>query len=108
MALEKLEGFYILDRIFAALLVHADSSRSHLIALAVLDPARAAELVKRVTGRNVSPGDLAGLETAIQDKKVKKEVLKSFAETAKKQKFNGSVPHVLYLTGVSGHSWSSQ
>lgn len=91
VALEKLEGMYALNPLFASLLVHGDSTRSSIIALAVLDPAQAAGVVQTATGQSVRPGDLAGLEKAVNDKRVRKEVLRGLAKIAKKNKLNGWV-----------------
>ncbi len=89
VALEKLEGLYALDPIFAALLVHGDSTRASLVAIGVLDPERAAGLVANVLGKKITAGDLASLETAVQDKKVRKAVLDAMAKTSRKYKMNG-------------------
>ncbi|WWD18202.1 hypothetical protein CI109_102652 [Kwoniella shandongensis] len=89
VALEKLESVYALDPLFATLLVHGDSTRSHLIALAVLDPIQAASLVSSVLGKNVTPTELKALEELVQDKKVRKAVLKGLGRKAKQQKLNG-------------------
>ena len=87
--MEKLEGLYALDPLFATLLVHGDSTRSSIIAIAVLDPVQAVGLVHHVLGRSISANDLAGLEKAVQDKKVRKAVLSSFAKVARQHKLNG-------------------
>ncbi|KAK8865621.1 hypothetical protein IAR55_000765 [Kwoniella newhampshirensis] len=89
VALEKLESFYALDPLFASLLVHGDSTRSHLIALAVLDPIQAASLVGSVLGKNVTPADLKTLEDLVQSKEVRKAVLKGLGRKAKEHKLNG-------------------
>jgi long-chain acyl-CoA synthetase len=91
VALEKLEGMYALDPLFATLLVHGDSMRSHLIAYGVLDPLHAAGLVSSVIGKNIPASDLAALEAAIQDKRVRHAVVKSLARVAVKNKLNGCV-----------------
>lgn len=80
---------YALDPLFATLMVHGDSTRSSIIALAVLDPAHAASLVQSVTGESVRAGDLAALESAIKDKRVRKEVVRGLAKVGKKNKLNG-------------------
>lgn len=89
VALEKLEGMYALDPLFATLLVHGDSTRSSLVALGVLDPIQAAALVTSILGKGVSASDLKGLEQAVQDKRVRKAVVKNLAKTARKHKLNG-------------------
>ncbi|TYJ55760.1 hypothetical protein B9479_003537 [Cryptococcus floricola] len=89
VALEKLEGLYALDPLFASFLVHGDSTRSHLIALAVLEPDQAAGLISKVKGANVKAGDLEGLEKAVNDKEIRKAVLRNLGKTARKYKLNG-------------------
>jgi long-chain acyl-CoA synthetase len=89
VALEKLEGMYALDPLFATLMVHGDSTRSSLVAVAVLDPVQAATLVSSVLGRSINQADIAGLEQAVQDKRVRKAVVKSLAKVGRKHKLNG-------------------
>ncbi|WVQ85698.1 hypothetical protein IAT38_007864 [Cryptococcus sp. DSM 104549] len=89
VALEKLEGVYALDPAFASLLVHGDSSRSHLVAIGVLDPAQASALVQRTLGKTVSADDVKTLEELVKDKAVRKAVLKILGKKAKANKFNG-------------------
>ena len=80
---------YALDPLFASLMVHGDSTRSSLVALAVLDPIHAAALVSTVLGKGHSQTDMASLEEAVQDKRVRKAVVKSLAKVARKNKLNG-------------------
>jgi len=82
---------YALDPLFVTLLVHGDSDRSSLVAIAVVDPLQAASLVNRVLGKNISPSDLAQLEEAVKDTKVKAAVLKNLAKVSKANKLNGYV-----------------
>jgi long-chain acyl-CoA synthetase len=82
---------YALNPLFATLMVHGDSTRSSLVALAVLDPAQAANLVQSVTGQSVKAGDIAALEKAINDKRIRKEVIHGLAKVGKKNKLNGYV-----------------
>jgi len=89
VALEKLESIYTLDPLFASLVVHADSTRSHLVALAVLDPLKAASLVQNVLGTKLSSEDLNGLERAVNDKRVRREVIKNLAKIGREKKLNG-------------------
>ena len=89
VALEKLEGLYALDPIFAQLLVHGDSTRASLVAIGVLDPERAAGLVAGVLGKKITAGDLASLETAVQDPKMRQAVLLAMGKTSRKYKMNG-------------------
>jgi len=84
-----LEGVYALDPLFASLMVHGDSTRSSLVALAVLDPVQAAALISAVLGKGVSQTDLAAMEEAVQDKRVRKAVVKNLAKVARKNKLNG-------------------
>ncbi|OCF43256.1 long-chain acyl-CoA synthetase [Kwoniella heveanensis CBS 569] len=89
VALEKLESLYALDPLFASLLVHGDSTRSSLVALGVLDPIHAANLVSSVLGKHVRPEDLVALNELAQDKRVRKAVLKKLAKVARQNKLNG-------------------
>jgi long-chain acyl-CoA synthetase len=89
VALEKLEGIYALDPIFASLLVHADPVRSHLVALAVCDPMQAAKLVSSVLKQNVTSSDIALLEKAVKDKRVRNAVVQSMGQVGKENKLNG-------------------
>jgi long-chain acyl-CoA synthetase len=89
VALEKLEGMYALDPLFATLMVHGDSTRSSLVALAVLDPAQASSLVTSVLGSGINANDLLALEAAVQDKRVRRAVVKNLAKAAKRHKLNG-------------------
>jgi long-chain acyl-CoA synthetase len=89
VALEKLEGMFALDPLFATLLVHGDSTRSSIVAVGVLDPAHASGLVKKVLGKNVSPTDVQALEESVADQRIRKEVLKGLTKVAKQNKLNG-------------------
>ena len=89
VALEKLEGMYALDPLYATLLVHGDSNRSSLVAIGVCDPLQASQLVSSVLGKNVHHEDIPSLEAVINDPKVRAAVLKRLAATAKKNKLNG-------------------
>lgn len=72
-------------------MVHGDSLRSHLIALAVLDPATAAPFVSRVIGKNVSASDVGKLQELVKDKRVRKAVVAALAKAGKERGLNGSV-----------------
>ncbi|TYJ55710.1 hypothetical protein B9479_003617 [Cryptococcus floricola] len=89
VALEKLEGLYASNPLFASLLVHGDSTRSHLIALAVLDPEQASKLVWKVLEKGVRAEDVKQLEMAVKEKEVRKVVLRQLAKVAAKNGLNG-------------------
>lgn len=89
MALEKLEGLYALDPLFASFLVHGDSTRSSLIAIAILDPQQTSNLVSKILNKNVPSDDLPSLEEAAKSKKVRKAVFKILGKTARQNKLNG-------------------
>ncbi|WVR05579.1 hypothetical protein IAU60_002598 [Kwoniella sp. DSM 27419] len=89
VALEKLESLYALDPLFASLLVHGDSTRSHLVAIAVLDPIQAASLIQNTLGKVVKPEDIKALEDLAQDKRVRKAVLKKMRKASKDHRLNG-------------------
>ncbi|ODO08881.1 long-chain acyl-CoA synthetase [Cryptococcus wingfieldii CBS 7118] len=89
VALEKLEGLYASNPLFASLLVHGDSTRSHLIALAVLDPEQASKLVWKVLKKGVRAEDVKQLEMAVKENEVRKVVLRQLAKVAAKNGLNG-------------------
>lgn len=89
VALEKLEGMYALNPVFAQLLVHGDSTRSSLIGVGVLDPVNATGLIKSLFGKTVAPTDLASIDKYAQDKRFKEAVLASLGKISKKYKLNG-------------------
>ncbi|WVO13079.1 hypothetical protein L204_100689 [Cryptococcus depauperatus] len=89
VALEKIEGIYALDPLFASFLVHGDPTRSYLIALAALDPVQAALLVNKVLGKDIKSDDVQILEQLVQDSNVRMAVLRKLAVTAKQNKLNG-------------------
>jgi long-chain acyl-CoA synthetase len=91
VALEKLEGMFALDPLFATLLVHGDSTQASIVAVAVLDPLQASGLVKKVLGKSVPATDLAGLEEQVVDPRIRKEILKGLTKVAKQNRLNGYV-----------------
>lgn len=96
VALEKVEGVYALNPIYATLVVHADSLRSSLVAIAVLEPALASKLVSDVLGEKIDPSDVDALDRAVKDKKVRTKLIQGFARVAKQNKLNGFE----YIKGV--------
>jgi long-chain acyl-CoA synthetase len=82
---------YALHPLFATLLVHGDSSRSHLVAIGVVDPVQGASLVSSVLGEDIAVTDIAKLEAAMQNKTIKRAVIKSLSEIAKKNRLNGYI-----------------
>lgn len=89
VALEKVEGVYALNPIYATLVVHGDSLRSSLVAIAVLEPALASKLVSDVLGEKIDPTDVDALDRAVKDKKVRAKLVEGFARVAKQNKLNG-------------------
>ncbi|WWC60634.1 uncharacterized protein I303_103208 [Kwoniella dejecticola CBS 10117] len=89
VALEKLESLYALDPLFASLLVHGDSTRSSLVALAVLDPIQTASFCSSALGKHLKPEDIRAMEEVVSDRKVRKLILKRLAKIAKQNKLNG-------------------
>lgn len=89
VALEKIEGVYALNPLFATLLVHADSLRSSLVAVAVLEPALAAKLVQDVLGQTIDPANTEALNKAVLDPKIRAYLVAGLAKVAKKNKLNG-------------------
>ncbi|WVQ85695.1 hypothetical protein IAT38_007861 [Cryptococcus sp. DSM 104549] len=89
VALERLEGIYALDPIFASFLVHGDPARSHIIAIGVLDPAQASALVHHTLGETVGVEDVETLEDKVKHPEVRKSVLRSLGKKARDHKLNG-------------------
>ncbi|KAL7423613.1 medium-chain fatty acid-CoA ligase faa2 [Cryptotrichosporon argae] len=89
VALEKLEGIYALDPLFASLLVHADPTRASLVAVAVLDPALASKLVADATGKHIPATDVDALDAAVRDGDVRARVVRSLEAVAKARGLNG-------------------
>ena len=71
------------------MMVHADPTQSHIVALAVLDPPTAIELVSKVLGKTLSASQMGELETAVKDGKVKQAVLQGFKKAAKQHGLAG-------------------
>jgi len=92
---------FALDPLFATLLVHGDSTRSSIVAVAVLDPGHASGLVKKTLGKSVSPTDIQTLDGLVSDPRVRKEVLKSLTKVAKQNRLNGQVYLVLFDTWLT-------
>ncbi|BEJ13229.1 hypothetical protein CspHIS471_0304030 [Cutaneotrichosporon sp. HIS471] len=88
VALEKVEGVYALNPLYTTLLVHADSLRSSLVAVGILEPTLASNLVAQVLGKKISPTDEAALEEAVKDPKVRAHLVKQFQQVAKANKLN--------------------
>lgn len=84
-----MEGVYALNPIYATLVVHGDSLRSSLVAIAVLEPALASKLVSDVLGEKIDPADVDALDRAVKDKKVRAKLVEGFARVAKQNKLNG-------------------
>ncbi|KAJ9115720.1 hypothetical protein QFC20_001047 [Naganishia adeliensis] len=89
VALEKVEGIYGLDPLFASFLVHGDSLQSYIVLIGVVDPIQGAQLVSKILGKSIQPTDLAGLQKLLNDPKVRQQVLYELQALAKKHKLNG-------------------
>jgi hypothetical protein len=74
------------------------------VAVAILDPERAALLINKTLGKNLTPGDVQQLEEAAQSKEVRAIVKKNLGRVAEKHKLNG---YVMISTG-SCRSTSAQ
>lgn len=90
VALERIEGVYLNNPNFSAFLLYGDSTQSTLVAFGVVDPLRATDLVQKVLNRSIAPDNIVELEKALQEKKVKQEILTQLAAQSRAAKMNGS------------------
>lgn len=89
MPLEKVEGVYLLNPMFASVYVHGDSFRHCLVGVVIIDPIPGAEFVNKLLGKNIQPTDVDALEAALQDPKVVATLQKGLDSAAKRAKLNG-------------------
>ena len=68
--------------------VHGDSNQSSLVMIAAIMPEVFAAFVSRILGKEVNQNDLAALQAAAQNAKVKREAMREFEKVGKKNKFN--------------------
>ena len=86
---ERIENVYLANCPWmAAAYVHGDSNQSCLVMIGAIMPEIFAAFVSRVLGRPVGQTDLAALQAAAQNPKVRQEVMKELEKVGKKNKFN--------------------
>lgn len=73
--------------------VHGDSTESALVAIFGIQPDLFSTFLGRTIGKTIPSTDLAALEAAAQEPKVRKAIVKELAQVGKKAKFN-SYEHV--------------
>lgn len=88
VALEKVEGVFGLHPLFSTMVVHGDGLESHIILIGICDPVQASQFVNRVLGEKIEPTDVAGLKSRINDKRMRRAVLKDLKKLAKKSGLN--------------------
>ena len=91
VALEKVEGVYALNPLFSTLLVHGDGLQAHIILIGICDPVQAAGLIQRVIGEKVDATDLNKIKSHINDKRVRRHVLKDLKKLSQKAGLTGYV-----------------
>ncbi|WOO78021.1 Long chain acyl-CoA synthetase 7, peroxisomal [Vanrija pseudolonga] len=89
VALERVEGVYLLNPMFVSILVHADSLRDSLVAITVIDPVPGAAFVNKILGTSITPNETDKLDAALQEPKVKEALLAWFEGAAQGAKLNG-------------------
>lgn len=94
VALEKVEGVYALNPLFSTLLVHGDGLQSHIILIGICDPVQSAALIQRVTGEKVDPTDLNKIKSLINDKRVRRQVLRDLKKLSQKAGLTGYVEDI--------------
>ncbi|RIA95101.1 hypothetical protein C1645_758188 [Glomus cerebriforme] len=101
VAPEKIENVYLNSPLILQVFVHGDSLRNHLVAVVVPDPETFVPWANMLTGKNVSLGDEKGLESLINDPKVRKEFLIEMDKIGKHAKLRGfEFVKAIYLTNV--------
>ncbi|KAF5315901.1 hypothetical protein D9611_005031 [Ephemerocybe angulata] len=89
VALERIENTYSALPISAQFFVHGDGLQSYLVAVLVPNPDVFAGIVTSVTGKQVTPTDVAGLSAAAQDPKVVQHSLAILTKEAVRQGLKG-------------------
>lgn len=69
--------------------VHGDSLRNHIVAIVVPDPETFVPWANALTGQNVSLGDAKGLESLVENDKVRRAFLEEMNKIAKASKLKG-------------------
>ncbi|KAM3476417.1 hypothetical protein MY8738_006943 [Beauveria namnaoensis] len=86
---ERIENVYLGNtNIVATAYVHGDSKESTLVAIFGVDPENFPPFASKVLGRTVAAGDVAGINAAAREPKVKEAVLKVLDKIGRGHKFN--------------------
>jgi long-chain acyl-CoA synthetase len=91
VALEKVEGVYALNPLFSTLLVHGDGLQAHIVLIGICDPVQSAALIQRVIGEKVDATDLNKIKSHINDKRVRRQVLRDLKKLSQKAGLTGYV-----------------
>lgn len=87
---ERLEGLIASElNYFAQGYVHGDSVQTFLVAIFGVQPDMFAPFASKVLGRTIDPTDIAAMQSAVEDGKIKSAVLKDLERVAKKHKLAG-------------------
>jgi long-chain acyl-CoA synthetase len=86
---ERIENVYLANTgILSQGYVHGDSTQAFLVSVFGVDPAKFAPFASEVLGKTIDPTDLAAVQAAAQDERVKKAVLDELERIGKASKFN--------------------
>ena len=87
---ERIEGIYLNGcNYLAQAYVHGDSVQTFLVAIFGVQPDTFAPFASKVLGREVSATDIAQIEAAAADEKIRQAVLKDLDRIGRKNKFAG-------------------
>jgi long-chain acyl-CoA synthetase len=100
VALEKVENLYSASPVVAQIYVHGDSLQSYLLAVIVPDPIQLAAIYSTITGSKVAPDNRVALLKAIQDPRVKQELLNRLSKEAKRNGLRGYVSRAPLMDGA--------
>lgn len=86
---ERIENVYLANCPWmSSSYVHGDSNQSSLVMIGAIMPEMFAAFVSRVLGRAVAQTDLAALQAAAQNPKVRQEALRELEKVGKRNRFN--------------------
>ena len=86
---ERIENVYLGSLSYLAqAYVHGDSVQTFLVAIFGVQPDLFAPYASKVLGKTISPTDMAAINAACKDERVRKSVIKDLDTVGKKNKFN--------------------